>query len=120
MSASLSTSFQVQDGKIVLDDIDLITDGAVSELTGIVDSARWPEMFYQVKSKVQFPRMREIFFKNDTFSLHGEGDFTGHVSSLQGRPRAQGQLLQPRGRASTTTASRTSRARSIGCRIGSK
>ena len=95
MSADLSTNFRVEGGKIVLDRIDLTTDGAVSQLTGIVDTARWPEMFYQVSSKVQFPRMREIFFPNDSFSLFGEGEFTGTFRLLQGRPRAQRQLLQP-------------------------
>src|SRR5688500_3803787 len=77
MTAALSTSFKVRDGTIVLDDIKLLTDGAVSDLSGTVDTRRWPEMFYNVKSKVQFPVMREIFFPRDTFALHGDGDFTG-------------------------------------------
>ena len=43
MSADLTTSFRSQGGKILLRRIDLVTDGAVSELTGVVDLARWPE-----------------------------------------------------------------------------
>jgi autotransporter translocation and assembly factor TamB len=93
MSADLTTNFRVQGGKIVLDRINLKTDGAVSELTGVVDMARWPEMFYQVKSKVQFPRQREIFFAKDSFSLHGEGDFTGTFHLFKGGRELKGNFF---------------------------
>ena len=94
MAADLSTSFRIgAGGKIVLERIDLITDGAVSELTGVVDSARWPEMLYQVKSKVQFPRMREIFFPRDTFALHGEGEFTGTFHLFKGGRELTGNFF---------------------------
>ena len=83
---------------MVFDRIELVTDGAVSDVTGMVDLGKWPEQLYHVKSRIQFPRMREIFFATNTFDLHGEGEFDGHVPSVQGRPRAEGQLLQPRGR----------------------
>jgi hypothetical protein len=92
MSASMSTNFRVKDGKIVLDRIDLETDGAVSQLTGTVDTARWPEMFYQVKSRVHFPRMREIFFADNTFSLHGDGDFTGTFHLFKGGRELRGNF----------------------------
>ena len=95
MTAALSTSFKVRDGKIALDDIKLLTDGAVSELSGVVDTRRWPEMVYQVKSKVQFPRMREIFFARDTFSLHGEGDFTGTFHLFKGGRELRGHFFSP-------------------------
>ena len=45
-------------------------------------------MTYQVKSRVHFPRMREIFFTNETWELSGDGDFTGMFPSVQGRPRS--------------------------------
>ena len=92
MSADMSTSFRVQGGKIVLDDIRLKTDGAVSEMTGVVDAARWPESFYQVKSRIQFPRQREIFFAKDNFSLHGEGDFTGTFHLFKGGRELKGNF----------------------------
>ena len=88
-----STTFKVQGGRIVLDRIQLTTDGAESALTGVVDTTRWPEMFYQVKSKVQFPRMREIFFARDTFSLHGEGDFTGTFHLFKGGRELKGNFF---------------------------
>jgi translocation and assembly module TamB len=77
MRADMSTSFLIEDGKVILEEIELLTDGARSELTGVVDFRRWPEQLYQVRSHVDFPRMREIFFANDTFALAGEGDFEG-------------------------------------------
>jgi hypothetical protein len=93
MAASMRTTFKVQNGKIVLDDIDLITDGAESELQGVIDTARWPEMFYQVRSKVHFPRMREIFFANERFSLHGDGEFTGTFHLFRGGRELKGNFF---------------------------
>ncbi len=93
MAADLTTNFKIQGGKIVLDRINLITDGARSEITGIVDAGRWPEMFYRVKSKVQFPRMREIFFAHETFALHGEGDFTGTFHLFKGGRELKGDFF---------------------------
>jgi hypothetical protein len=92
MSAQMSTRFKVQGGKILLDEIDLITDGARSALTGVVDAARWPEMFYQVESTVQFPRMREIFFARDNFSLSGEGQFNGTFHLFKGGRELKGNF----------------------------
>ena len=77
MRADMSTSFLIEDGKVILEEIELLTDGARSDLTGVVDLRRWPEQLYQVRSRVDFPRMREIFFADDDFSLAGEGDFQG-------------------------------------------
>jgi len=77
MRADMSTTFRIVGGKVVLDRIDLTTDGAQSLLTGQVDLARWPEQLYHVRSRIDLPRMREIFFANDRFSLSGESSFTG-------------------------------------------
>jgi hypothetical protein len=93
MSADMLASFRVQGGRIVLDRIDLTTDGAESKMTGVVDAARWPEMFYQVQSRVQFPRMREIFFARDAFALHGEADFTGTFHLFKGGRELKGNFF---------------------------
>ncbi|MBI2189822.1 MAG: translocation/assembly module TamB domain-containing protein [Acidobacteria bacterium] len=77
MRADMSTSFRIEGGKVVLERIDLVTDGAQSSLTGEVDVTRWPNQAYNVRSRVDFPRMREIFFADDHFALAGQGDFTG-------------------------------------------
>ena len=48
MRADMRTTFRIVGGKVVLDRIDLTTDGAESLLTGEVDLARWPEQLYHV------------------------------------------------------------------------
>jgi hypothetical protein len=93
MWANMSTRFKIRDGRVLLDRIDLTTDGAVSVLGGTVDFARWPEMSYNVESRVDFPRMREIFFAKETFRLHGQGHFTGTFHVFRGGRRLEGTFL---------------------------
>ncbi|MFA5911749.1 MAG: translocation/assembly module TamB domain-containing protein [Vicinamibacterales bacterium] len=92
MSANLSSAFRLVDGKVVFDRIDLLTDGAVSQITGTVDPAQWPEQLYQVKSRMQFPKMREIFFAHDSFSLSGEGSFAGTFHMFKGGRELKGDF----------------------------
>ena len=77
MRADLSTNFRIVDGQILLDRIDLKTDGAQTQLTGVVDAPHWPEQTYQIKSKIDFPTEKGIWFAHDTFTVAGTGDFTG-------------------------------------------
>ena len=77
MRADMATSFHIVDGKIVLDSINLRTDGAQTQLTGIVDATRWPEQIYRIKSKIDFPTEKGIWFAHDKFTVAGTGDFTG-------------------------------------------
>jgi len=92
MSADLVASFKLDSGRLVYDRIDLETDGAVSTMSGVVDMAKWPEQLYQVKSRMQFPRMRELFFANEKFSLHGEGNFTGTFHMFKGGRELKGDF----------------------------
>ncbi len=90
MRADMTATFKIEGGKILFDRIDLVTDGAKSFLTGRVDPARWPEQIYNVKSRIHFPRMRELFFARDTFSLYGDGDFTGTFHMFKGGRELKG------------------------------
>ena len=92
MHADLSATLAFIDGKIVMDRIDLITDGAVSTMSGVVDLPRWPEQLYHIKSRIQFPKMREIFFARDKFSLFGEGHFTGTFHMFRGGRELKGDF----------------------------
>jgi hypothetical protein len=76
-SAKMRASFVIDDGRIRLDRVEFDTDGAKTVATGVVDVRHWPEQTYQFKSRVQFPRMRQLFFKDEKWELAGEGDFTG-------------------------------------------
>ena len=95
MQASMTSTFKLEGGKVVFDRIDLISDGARSAVTGEVDLGRWPEQTYNVKSRIHFPRMRELFFARDTFSLHGDGDFTGTFHLFKGGRELKGSFYSP-------------------------
>lgn len=84
MWANLEAAFRIDDGKVYLDRIDLESDGARTRGTGVVDAARWPEQLYQLESTLTFQRMRELFFKSHTYTLHGEGDFKGTFHLFKG------------------------------------
>ena len=76
-SAKMRASFVIDEGRIHLDRIEFDTDGAKTVATGVVDVRHWPEQTYQFKSRVQFPRMRQLFFKDEKWELAGDGDVSG-------------------------------------------
>jgi hypothetical protein len=96
MRADMSTNFHIAGGKVLLDQIDLVTDGAKSALTGEVDFSRWPEQTYQVRSQVDFVKMRDIFFADRDFTVEGAGEFNGtfHLfrETVNGRSRTGREL----------------------------
>ncbi|HXT69574.1 MAG TPA: translocation/assembly module TamB domain-containing protein [Vicinamibacterales bacterium] len=77
MSTDFTTRFQLQGAKVLLKHIDLVTDGARSHVNGYVNFANWPEQEYGITSEVDFSRMREIFFANETWRVGGTGTFQG-------------------------------------------
>ena len=89
--------FAIDGAKVRLERAEIVTDGAHTVAAGRVDFDHWPEQTYQVRSRVQFSRMREIFFANETWKLGGEGedgviarvhddvDFRRHVHDMRGR-----------------------------------
>ena len=60
--------FAINGAKVHLDRAEIDTDGARTVAVGGVDFDHWPEQTYQVRSRVQFPRMRELFFAKETGS----------------------------------------------------
>ncbi|MGE3518537.1 MAG: translocation/assembly module TamB domain-containing protein [Vicinamibacterales bacterium] len=95
MWANFKAHFSLDGSRLHLDRIDMETDGAVSSAQGDVDFTRWPEMTYQVRSRVQFARMRELFFKNETWALSGDGDFTGTFHLFKGGHDLKGDFTSP-------------------------
>ncbi|HEX7136637.1 MAG TPA: translocation/assembly module TamB domain-containing protein, partial [Vicinamibacterales bacterium] len=77
MWTKMKAQFILDGPRVQLGRIDLDTDGARTVARGEVDLAHWPEQTYRVQSRVQFQRMREIFFRNERWPLVGDGDFTG-------------------------------------------
>jgi hypothetical protein len=78
MWTNFATRFTLDGSLVRLHQIDLETDGARSAITGVVDFGKWPEQRYEVRSAVDFARMREIFFADrEDWAFSGEGRFTG-------------------------------------------
>lgn len=84
MWANMHAWFTIDKGRVNLQRIDLQTDGATSVATGYVDFGHWPEQTYEVKSRVHFPRMREIFFGHETWRVSGDADFSGTFHLFKG------------------------------------
>jgi hypothetical protein len=84
MWVNMKAQFALDGPRVHLDRIEFNTDGAESVATGELDFSRWPEQSYRVKSRVHFPRMREIFFAKETWSLSGDGDFSGVFRLFKG------------------------------------
>ncbi len=95
MRTDMTMAFKIDGGTMLFDRIDLTSDGARSVVTGVADLGRWPEMTYQVKSRMHFPRMREIFFADDPFTLHGDGEFTGSWHLFKGGRELKGTFSSP-------------------------
>jgi len=92
MWADMTMIFKLDGPRVHVERLDLSTDGAESKVTGDVDLSRWPEQLWQVQSRVHFPRMREIFFRNDRFSLFGDGDFSGTFHLFKGGRELKGMF----------------------------
>lgn len=92
MAAALSGRFRIDGGKIALESIDLLTDGAVTHAVGEVDTARWPEQTYAVRSRIDFPRSKAIFWARDRFTLTGKGEFAGTYRIFKGGRELSGRF----------------------------
>jgi len=87
MWANMNAQFVLDGSRVHLSRIDLETDGAKTVARGDVDLGNWPNQTYRVQSRVSFPRMREIFFKDEDWRLTGEGDFNGTFALFKGGKR---------------------------------
>ena len=73
----VDSSFQLDEGRLTFDRMSLITEGTRSELIGDVNFTYWPELMLSMKSDIDFPKAKELFFAGETFSLSGKGKFAG-------------------------------------------
>jgi hypothetical protein len=88
--ADMESRFNMVGGRIHFDRIDLVSDGARSVVTGDLDLGRWPEQLYQVKSRIDFPTQKNIFFNGQNFDVSGAGDFTGTFRLFKGGRELKG------------------------------
>jgi len=92
MWANMHCTFTLKGPHVHVERMDLRTDGAESIATGDVDFAHWPDQLYQVRSRVDFPRMHQIFFAHDHFTVGGQGEFTGTFHLYHGGYRLGGRF----------------------------
>ncbi|HTI36687.1 MAG TPA: translocation/assembly module TamB domain-containing protein [Vicinamibacterales bacterium] len=93
--ADMQTRFKIDGSRIILDGINLQSTGASTAVTGYVDLSRWPEMFYKVKSRVDFPTQKHIFFKDLNFTTTGHADFDGYFHIFKGGRELKGSFASP-------------------------
>ena len=84
MQAEMQGVFTLDGPVVTFSRLDLIADGSRSVVDGWVDLSRWPEQVWNVRSVVEFPRMREIFFARESWDLTGQGVFTGVFHLFKG------------------------------------
>ena len=75
--------------------MELLSDGARTAVTGDVDLARWPEQLYQLRSRIDFPTQKNIFFHGQKFAVSGVGDFTGSFHLFKGGRELKGSFVSP-------------------------
>lgn len=90
--AGMRSRFKIDGGKVVFDHIDLVSDGARSVVAGEVNIARWPEQTYTVRSHIDFPTQKSIFFHRDRFTASGQGDFQGTFRLFKGGRELKGSF----------------------------
>jgi TamB, inner membrane protein subunit of TAM complex len=85
----MTSTFTIDSGRVIFDRISLKTEGTESVLNGDVNLSHFPELMFQVKSTIDLPKMRELFFAGDTFTLSGTSQFLGTFHLFK-EPRADG------------------------------
>jgi hypothetical protein len=75
--AAMTSRFRIDGPKLHFYKLDLVTDGAVSTMDGDIDFTRFPEQIYRVKSQIDFPTQKHIFFNREKFTVTGKGNFEG-------------------------------------------
>jgi hypothetical protein len=84
MWAHMETRFVLDGPRVRLEQMEIRTDGAETMASGVVDFSRWPEQTYSLTSRVQFQRMKAIFFHGEPWNLEGDADFTGTFHLFKG------------------------------------
>jgi len=93
--ADMQSRFNINGQIVHFDRIDLTSDGAKSVVHGDLDMSRWPEQTYQIKSQIDIPTQKNIFFHRDTFVASGKADFEGTFHLFKGGRELKGTFTSP-------------------------
>jgi hypothetical protein len=91
----MGSRFKLADGKVAFERINLTGDGSTSLIDGEVDLRRWPEQIYRIKSHIDFPTQKNLFFHRERFSAFGQGDFQGTFHLFKGGRELKGTFTSP-------------------------
>jgi translocation and assembly module TamB len=91
----MRSRFTIDGSQLHFDRIDLVSEGAQSVLQGDIDLGRWPEQTYQIRSRIDFPTQKNIFFHGDKFETSGQGDFQGTFHLFKGGRELKGTFASP-------------------------
>lgn len=91
----MQSRFTLDGGTVRFQQMDLIGDGSRSVVTGEVDLARWPEQIYRVRSDIDFPTQKDIFFHGQPFTVTGQGTFDGTFHLFKGGRELKGRFTSP-------------------------
>ncbi len=93
--AEMASRFRINGGQLHFDRIDLLSDGARSVMDGDLDMTRWPEQIYRIRSEIDFPTQKQIFFHGQNFTASGTGDFRGTFHLFKGGRELKGTFTSP-------------------------
>jgi translocation-and-assembly-module (TAM) inner membrane subunit TamB-like protein len=93
--ANMRSRFTLQGPHLQFSGIDLVSDGAKSQLLGTIDFSRWPEQMYQISSTIDFPTQKNIFFHQYAFDALGQGKFRGTFHLFSGGRELKGTFDSP-------------------------
>ena len=116
MQTDMDGVFTIDGPLVKFTQLQLRSDGSRSDVTGVVDTSKWPEQTWQVKSVVDFPRMREIFFAREKWVLGGEGHFTGVFHLFKGGRELKGDFTSAEARVERHALSEAGRLAHLGAR----
>jgi translocation and assembly module TamB len=93
--AEMQARWTLDGTDIHFDRIDLRSDGARSVIDGDLDLARWPEQIYRIRSTIDIPTQKDIFFHRDDFRATGEAAFVGTFHLFEGGRELKGTFRSP-------------------------
>jgi translocation and assembly module TamB len=80
---AMSARLTVEGALLRVHQMTIVADGSRSQLTGTVNSGRWPEQDFNITSEIDVSRMKEIFFYGQNFTASGRGRYTGTFHKYQ-------------------------------------
>lgn len=63
--------------------LDLITAGTRSQMNGVINLNKWPELYFDIATTFDVAPLKEIFFFGQNFTATGRGEYKGRFQKFQ-------------------------------------